>query len=290
MKILNCPRSLNIDVCDRLLQEYQAIVQSGSSRVIIDCSDLRFIKPFGVTLLSSMLYRLLDSGAEVGLKKPPAEVARINKYLGDIGFYSEFAINDTVKVNPRSTSVSLRRLDSLNYSHVERLITWLGRGVTLSRGVKQALQTNLIEIITNALDHSKCPFGCYVCAQWYPKLKRMELCIMDFGIGIYENLKPLYLHLRSDAEAVKYATQEGISSRARGGTIGLGLATLKAFVNLNKGSLTIVSRNGKFNLQNKREQTETLQATLPGTCVQINIINRDVKYYLTSENPEEDIF
>lgn len=283
MNELHCPSSFTIDNSSGLLLAYGKLAGKSKPQVVINCSDVRFIRPSGVTLLSCIIDELLRTGVEVRLRTPPQKAVQINKYLYDIGFYSEFKIEDTVQMNPRSTSVNLRRLDNLDYSYIEKLIAWIGRGVTLSKGVKDAIATNLIEIITNATDHSQSPFGFYSCAQWYPKIRRMELCIMDFGVGIFHNLKPLYNHLRTHAQAVKLATREGVSSRTRPGALGQGFSTMKAFVKRNKGALTIISGNGRFSLQGRNETIQTLPASLPGTAVRIDIVNDEIIYYLSGE-------
>lgn len=276
--------------CDSVIEDFiKTNSPDCSDNVFIDLSNLDFIRPYGLTLLACTIYDLLMRLRNVRLISP--KEAQINKYLEDIGFYKEFKIGSSqnILVSPRSTSIVLKRLDRLNMSYIESLIHWLGRDLTLSKGIKDLLNESIIEIITNALDHSSCPFGCYICAQTYPKLKEMELSIMDFGFGIPHNLRPVYPHLRNDAEAVKYSTLEGVSSRKGKGAKGTGLSTLKELIIINEGQMRIFSSQGRYELTKKKESCTPSAIPFPGTCVNLNIRIDDKRYFVSDEE-ESNIF
>lgn len=276
--------------CNSVLEDFSKSYSPDSSdNVYIDLQNVNFIRPYGLTLVACTIYDLLTRLKNVRLI-PPREVD-INKYLDDIGFYKEFQIGSSqnILVSPRSTSVVLKKLDRLNMSYIESLIHWLGRDLTISQGTKDLINESIIEIITNALDHSSCPFGCYICAQTYPKLKEMELSIMDFGFGIPHNLRPIYPHLKNDAEAVNYSTLEGVSSRKGKGAKGTGLSTLKELIIINEGQMRIFSSQGSYEWTKKKESCTPSAIPFPGTCVNLNI-KIDNKRYFVSAEEEPNIF
>ena len=163
---------------------------------------------------------------------------------------------------------------------------WLNRRISLSRGIRDAIQENILEIITNSHDHSGCDFGCYVCAQTYYNRREIEVSIMDFGVGIPSNLIPIYSHLQDDAEAVKYSLVEGVSSRTGKGAKGTGLNVLSQFISLNNGSMRILSSRGDYHLSGSDENIELMTLGFPGTCICLNI-NIDDKYYFFSDETED---
>lgn len=279
--------SLDVEICERILHICNEKTLSDEDEIIIDLSRLGFVKPFGVTYLSCFIYDLLRNQKTVRLVPPKGVV---DQYLNDIGFYNEFNIGSDVKVNPRSTSIQIKRLEphSLDYSYILSLINHIGLELSLSEDIKLDIRNNIIELITNSSDHSKCAFGCYVCAQTYPNMKEIELSIMDFGIGIPANLMPKYTHLQRDDQAVSYSIEEGISSRKGKVAKGTGLAALKRFIEFNQGSIHILSSRGQYKLSKKKEHSRLLNIGFPGTCVCLRI-NIDDKDYLYIDE-EGDIF
>jgi len=265
-----------------VVEEFNRTFENESSQeVIIDLSNVRFIKPFGVTLLACTIYDLLRRMRKVKFVRPSFD--DVHTYLNDIGFYDEFNITTDVQINPRSTSVAVKRLNEVNYSFVQSLITWLQSQLTLSQGIRQAIEQSIMEIINNVIDHSCGPFGYYINAQAYPNRGVMELSIMDLGVGIPHNLIPLYKHLRDDAEAVKHATVEGVSSRKGKGAKGMGLFMLKEFTVVNEGEMHILSYKGKYELRRNNENARLLHMSFPGTCVNLYIKIDDRKYFMSGE-------
>lgn len=67
------------------------------------------------------------------------------------------------------------------------------------------------ETLANAVEHAHSRFGALVCAQRY-ETKRLELSVVDLGIGIRQSLarNPSYRTL-DDAAAVRCALQQGVS-------------------------------------------------------------------------------
>ncbi len=118
---------------------------------------------------------------------------------------------------------------------------------------------SLQEAMTNVVDHSGVD-DYFVCAYTYPKQRQIRLCIADLGMGIYKSLtsSPEYVHLTNDHEAIKFATDEGVSVRPQ--RAGLGLNHIKNFIKINKGQMCIISGVGKVYW--KFDQSKILEQTM----------------------------
>ena len=280
------PRQIEITSCDKILATCSEKLQILNQEILLDLSNTVFIRPFGVTYLSCLAHRLYELGNKIKFR-PPTN-SKTKKYLIDIKFYNIFQMQDNIGPNPRETSIEIRRLDPhyIDYSYIESLIAWLSTTISMSEALKAEMRNIILEMITNSQDHSNCQFGCYVCAQIYPQRKEIELSIMDFGVGIPANLRPIYAHLQNDAEAVEYSLESGISSRSGMGAKGTGLNILKSFISSNKGSLDIYSYGGIYRLNKSKGQQQLSRHIFPGTsfCIKMRI---DDQYYMLSDEVEE---
>ncbi len=73
------------------------------------------------------------------------------------------------------------------------------------------------EIIRNVIEHSDSTVLGY-CAQYWPKINRGELAILDIGVGLRKSLSQNpYLKLNDDSDAIKYALMPGISGKTYDG-------------------------------------------------------------------------
>jgi hypothetical protein len=239
--------------------------------VMIDMGYVPYLRPFGLNLLSGMICDLLRNGQEVSLVPPQSK--QVQQYLTDQGFYAEFQVGSSgsLKRTLKSTSVGLRRLDERNYSYLSDVALWLNKNsrIPLER-VKDMVMVTMPEVINNVFDHSDSPFGCYVCAEAYPKEHRLMLSVMDFGVGFLYRLGDLYPQLHSDAEAIALAVKDGISSKRSKRNAGRGLHILSEWIRHREGELEIISQDGHW-IQDStgRTRTENLPFSFPGTCINL---------------------
>jgi hypothetical protein len=135
-------------------------------------------------------------------------------------------------------------------------------------------------------DHSKSANGCFACAQYYPILKKIKICITDFGVGILSNLSNKY-GLTTDIEAIEKSVEVGVTSRTR--TAGFGLFLIRDFLKINEGILTIISGDGEVIFYNNKVNSCKMTERFAGTIVNLEInANKESLYYLTEE--KEDLF
>ena len=265
--------------CSENIDDYRFAIRCfheallGIEPVRIEMGNVRFLRPFGLNLLAGMISELLRCGQDVSITLPHDQ--KVREYLSAQGFYKEFPTEPAgrIRQSPRSTSVGLRRLDQLDGDYLTRVAYWLkGNSSIPLESVRDMVMITMPEVITNVFDHSKSPFGCYVCAQAYPQEERLMLSVIDFGIGFCATLSPRYQDITSDAQAIALAVRDGVSSKARKWNAGRGLYILSDWVKKRKGQLEIVSRDGHWT-QNSHgaTHTRTLPFEFPGSCINLSI-------------------
>jgi anti-sigma regulatory factor (Ser/Thr protein kinase) len=157
--------------------------------------------------------------------------------------------------------------------------------LNLSPGVKGSLRMSLQETMTNVIDHSGVS-DYFVCANSYRDQKLIRLCIADLGKGILNSLKSIekYQMLKDDYDAIRQATNEGVSSRPK--RAGLGLTHIKNFIKINEGQLCIISGKGKvfWKYDHGKILNQKMEMPFPGTIVKLIInIDKEGYYFLKSE-------
>ncbi len=273
-----------------ILEQYNSSYTLANSEVYFDCSNIGFIRPFGLNLLSSMMAWFLKKDNRVYFKEPLSKY--VCKYMASQGFFDEFQIDqDEATHSPRSTSVALRRLDHMDGSYLENITYWLAANASISPNIARDLITiNLVELINNVLDHSNSEIGCYISAQAYPNEHRLLLSILDLGVGFLDSLKPFYPDLENDSDAIAMAIEEGVSSKREIELKprGLGLANISGFVT-KRGRLEIISYKGLlWQDENGRIFKKDLSFPLRGTCVNLYIDTE--KLHDISGEPVTDIW
>lgn len=161
----------------------------------------------------------------------------------------------------------------------------------MSPGLLKKFRESIFEIFSNAVLHSRTELGIFSCGQFFPKRHCLDFTVADLGIGVKQNvLENKGIDLEPE-NAIKWAT-EGRNTTKRGAIPGgLGLKLLGEFIDLNGGSIQIVSDAGYLRRANGQVAVSRLKSAFPGTVVNIEINTVDKKsYVLSSELSENDIF
>lgn len=151
--------------------------------------------------------------------------------------------------------------------------------------LKKLLKYVLTEIMRNVPEHSNAD-SIWYCAQYWPTKDRVELAIIDEGIGIKNSLLSNYAYndiIDSDRTALEYALKPGISSKFAPGTTnnakdewansGFGLYMISSLCANLEGSFTIASGDSLFEVK-KDTSSENLIYThhpcsISGTALRI---------------------
>lgn len=161
----------------------------------------------------------------------------------------------------------------------------------MSNRLKKKITEGIYEIFINAAMHSKTNEGIFTCGQFFNVERKIEFTITDLGIGMRNSVGQYLRTAISAVDAIEWAMQEGHSTKPNDSG-GLGLAILKNFITLNKGTIQVISNNGFWELSTAGIDKRTFNSEFPGTAVNICIKTDDpMKYVLSDEIiADEDVF
>ncbi len=266
-------------------------VQGHDLDVMLDFSQTNFLRPNAIAFFGGMVRLVQARGGRV--KTTGSQISeRLRSYL----WYSEFLPTFLPQQYPTiqwPTVVPFREHRELDPLVIRKYLTekWLKQEwIDASPRLRQVIIEHVSEIYTNAFEHAQSPIGVLSCGQYYPKLKQLALCVVDFGQGVATNVRRF---LKNDTmevtDVLKWAFSESMSTKMdQGISRGMGLHLLKNFVQMNKGTLQIYSNDGRVLIDEKKEVYEDFSPAFRGTIVQINL-QCDGRYYvLPSEVDEED--
>ena len=195
---------------------------------IIDFSNVGTIEPFGLLLVSSEIQRLIQS-------HPNSKCEFINyknmTYAGTMGFFKAFgcefgkapgeALGSSRYLPIRIlNSDEMRRVAETDYKQVGEVIEERSKELSsilcgASEGdINETLTYSIREIMRNIVEHSESKkFG--MCAQYWPSKNKVEVAIIDRGVGIRKTLSANHhLSITDNKAAINYALMPAISGKA----------------------------------------------------------------------------
>jgi hypothetical protein len=198
-----------------------------SDEYIFDFAKTRTVEPFPMLLVSSQIRRMLD-------KFKHARTACANykhmTYAGHMGFFQAFGLEfgklpGEAKGSSRYLPLTIYDCETLVKraaekgtevgDEVEEVSKHLARMLCNEEGaIYDTLAYSLRELMRNAVEHSNArQFG--ICAQHWPSKNRVEVAILDRGIGLQASLRHNpHLDVSDDKRAVNYALMPAVSGKA----------------------------------------------------------------------------
>lgn len=126
-----------------------------------------------------------------------------------------------------------------------------------TKGIKDAVDYPLTELVANIFEHSKSASG-YVFAQFYPKKKYLDICIVDTGRGLAKSYNEEVGFGLSDEQAIRKAL-EGFSTKPNRHERGYGLNTSKKLICQGLGGgFVLLSGSAVFISSGKKEMIAQL--------------------------------
>lgn len=260
-----------------------------NSRLELDFSRCGFFDANMVAPLAAVLARIAsDRFNRIEIVQVPSAIQKIlckNHFLVSYGYKH---VPDT-----NQTTLPYARLqlsdEGLFADYLDRHLR--GKGIPhMSHAMGKRFLRSVFEVYQNAVIHSESVVGLFICGQFYPQLQRLDLTIADAGIGIRTNVRRHLEQKISSVRAIRWALQEGHSTKRLRQPGGIGLKFLKDFIELNGGRIQIASRYGFYEYKGK-EDFFKLTEDLPGTTVNLEINTGDTNdYQLSSEISPDDIF
>ena len=247
--------------------------------------DADMCAPFG-----AILYSLGENLNRVNLIHVPQDIETILSQNGFLSHYGGIQISDHW-----STTIPYQRFDVKDDHYFARYIEteFIHRPEIpkMSPGLLKKFRESIFEIFNNAVSHSHTNLGIFSCGQFFPYRDQLSFTVADLGVGIRENIK-YYLGIQlSPEKAIRWATEGSNTTKRDSVPGGLGLKILCEFIDLNGGSIQIVSDAGYWQRREKKIVTNRLIYPFPGTVVSVEINTADTNVYrLTSELNTENIF
>jgi len=159
------------------------------------------------------------------------------------------------------------------------------------------------EMMSNVVSHSQSSIGGFITAQYYPTKKKVQVIIIDNGIGLQASLAQKYT-LDNEADAIQKAMEKNVTGSNPFATYnnvqkhaGLGLFFLSKIIENTQGNLLIVS-NSTIYKSNHNTFTE-LNTGFKGTLIAFEIFEDNLEYEFMQlfniiksedEEDEEDAF
>lgn len=237
-----------------------------------------FFNPIGLTFLAGMLerqMRISDSGTITFRPE-------IVNYLERIDFLSflDNEFKDRITIIPKRPAIHRRPLEDqilefskitfVDTSDVENCIRRLSQLCAERSG--NAIQFMYIddvfgELLSNVERHSGAK-SFFVVAQRYSKKQLLKISIADLGVGIPAKIRSRYKNINSDHAAIILSTESEVTTSPFMG--GLGLTTLKSYLDDPQDYLFIASNNGCVKFSNGTNTVyHNFTSAIEGTFVEI---------------------
>jgi hypothetical protein len=250
--------------------------------------DANMCAPFGVVLA-----KLADAYKAISLVNPPSLSSSSSAYdfptpsrtsiqstLERNGFLANFGWTPPEDVNPTSLPYQRFKLAETKLFD-EYLATHLpGKGLpTMTSEFALLFQQSLFEIFANASWHSDSKLGVFSCGQFFPMHHRLDIAIADAGIGIPRKINEAFGVTISPVSALRWALQEGHTTKRGNPPGGVGLKLLKDFIQINGGCVQIASGGAFWQFKAGKETFSPLAQPFPGTAVNLEVNTDDPRIY-----------
>jgi len=261
-----------------------------ADRLELNFSHVSFFDANMSAPLCSVLARVADRFNSIEIVSVPELIERVLRKNGFLTQYSYQPLEDT-----NQTTIPFRRFqrsdEGLFEAYLQRHLK--GKGIPrMSEMLGKAFKQKLFEVFQNAVIHSESDLGIFVCGQFFPQKQKLDLTIADGGIGIRENVRRFFKNPQiPSVPAIRWALEEGNTTKTGQQPGGLGLKLLHDFVLLNKGRIQIVSRFGFYEFRGGTPTFIKMAGDFRGTVVTLEVNTADTAAYrFASEVPSGNIF
>ncbi|MEN8122618.1 MAG: STAS-like domain-containing protein [Bacteroidota bacterium] len=224
------------------------IYKFGHQNIILDFSEVNQVYPFPAVPVSAYIqYFIEKENIEFQFVNMPA-------YLKKIKF------NKPKAPAKSSTNRYSRVLDTIwtftDGDDVNLLVNGIKNSIRKSIvcevGTLDAIDWGLNEVMDNVIQHAGINRG-FIMSQVLKTGKSLNVCIFDYGQGIYNTLKDTKYNPGNASDAISLCVKEGVTRDKKVGQ-GNGLWGLYNMVNLNGGHLSIISGKGGLNFNQKDDK------------------------------------
>ena len=208
-------------------------------KIELDLSDVKWVLPCSVILISGKLMEILNKGAEVSYISPRDQ--KVKEWLSDIGFPLGKKPDGNTFVSIKHFSNNPGNKNQVN-EEANGVLKKIENKIPNSFG--ESIRYILGELADNMDEHSNFTFASLM-AQYYPKKEYLDMAVLDNGITIPLNFEKNNISFREDSNAIKKALYGEVTTKKHEKMRGYGLKSCRDIcLKGTKGELHIVSRNG----------------------------------------------
>jgi len=270
-----------------LTRLYAEIEESDEGALSLEMSgcewmDANMCAPLGAILCAKDLGQVEMSGMRAGLE----EILSKNGFLEKLGV-------GTRAFDTYGTTIEFCRFDHPDIRQFMDYLTgeFKGKGLPdMTEELRREFRRSIAELFLNAVEHSETERGVFTCGQLFPNKNLLNFSVADLGIGMRERILRDTGQAMSAPDAIWWAVRHTTRKAEEGRPGGLGLKLIREFINLNGGTIEIVSDRGYWEFHSGQETLRELECVFPGTVVNIQIDTADTKsYFLSPDHEPTDI-
>jgi len=296
--VLRLPTNLNAASAIEFIDNLYA--QPDAEHYVFDFKELNWVEPFSLLYVSYHLAVYQQSKPDISFSMKNFNINHAHLYAAHMGFFKSFGHDfgkspGEASGNSYYVPISIFNIPELESEafdegvevgdvlerHSRKLACVLTRED--DGPLVETLEYALREMFRNVVEHSGAKQIGF-CAQYWPSKGRVELAILDNGIGIWNSLKNNpFLIIESDKDAINYSLLPGISGKAYKGApkrrkgfwsnSGFGLYMTSQLCR-NGGDFFMCSGTGGVYL--KGWQKRNFRAKLKGTALRLALDTKNI--------------
>lgn len=267
-----------------------------NNEIFFDFRELRYISSSAINLLDNLIGWLEENRTEVYYVIPEIGEKGTKcpiRFLNQSGVLKKY---DKNREAPEKDKKILQISDIWNNEITSfasySFPAWIAGLLNESFSRVDTIKMCVVEVLNNVNNHSTAKKS-NMFAHYVRDVDTYYISISDFGIGIPANVRKLHPD-KNDEESLRWAIDEGNSTKTIPGNRGAGLAMLIDNAVLNgKGQVTLISNKGKLVCSldeegNKEYNCSNRVSHYPGTFVEIMIPGEHIIGMLDEEEEELD--
>lgn len=258
------------------------LLNSKANNILINFNRCKEFEANLSAVLGAILDDVTEKGHRIFLTNPTS--IGVRRFLSRNKFLAAFAVETSNE--ERENFIVYKRFeinqaeDFKSYIHSD-LIQKQRFPHCTERATEKIIES-IYEIFANAVSHGNSK-AVYCCGEVHPRNGRtmLDMTFINLGTTVIHNVNN-YLQKRNQGllnscDALKWAFEEGNTTKLTPG--GLGLSILKEFVEMNEGTIQMVSENAMLEIESGNSKGTLLGKSFSGTIVNVEFNCSDTKQY-----------